>query len=511
MKEFIKTSFIMMVFLMLMAVNTYAEVPNMEVKSWCADDMAVGNTTGYNGLEFMLPVGGTADNGITITDQGRMYNADHDYENAIKTNGAVNMGANYVPKGRAMKFTVTQPCDFVAYAYGASRTADVCLQISRAGKIVDTIPLNHAAIDKYATYLDAAGTYYVYSTGGSMAVCEMQVGYVKGDLDFDFDVTWNDVRLIKKKFNYDPSVVRNHKFDVNSDGLYTANDVAILIDMTLADEKARFVNSADWNANDMPMGRYETYEGLEMVPKAGDITNGSVNVISANGTFKEESGEIKKYTKCISLNGKGTNEFGPYPVSRALKFNLSDSRDVVIYMRCDSSVNVQHKARIVDGDGELVKELDVDKTLRRYVVKLDGNETYFLYGVYGGLEVYEINICDMDAPNNVYYTKNLGVTAGQSYELNLVAVNSFYADKTTYKLTYDPNVLSLKSLGGESKITLNKLLPSGITVLSTTSNSVTFSVPDRGLYESGILTNVEFSAKKTGNTSIKLEGLVSYD
>ncbi len=34
MKEFIKTSFIMMVFLMLMAVNTYAEVPNMEVKSW---------------------------------------------------------------------------------------------------------------------------------------------------------------------------------------------------------------------------------------------------------------------------------------------------------------------------------------------------------------------------------------------------------------------------------------------------------------------------------------------
>lgn len=64
MKEFIKTSFIMMVFLMLMAVNTYAEVPNMEVKSWCADDMAVGNTTGYNGLEFMLPVGGTADNGI---------------------------------------------------------------------------------------------------------------------------------------------------------------------------------------------------------------------------------------------------------------------------------------------------------------------------------------------------------------------------------------------------------------------------------------------------------------
>ena len=510
MKEFIKTSFIMMVFFMLMAVNTYAEVPNMAVKSWCADDMAVGNTTGYNGLEFMLPVGGTADNGIVVAGDGRMYDAEHDYDNAIKTRGAANTGVNYVPKGRAMKFTVTQPCDLVVYAYDASSSADVSLQISRAGKIVDTIPLSEK-INRYAAYLDTAGTYYVYSIGGSMGVCEMQVGYVKGDLDFDFDVTWNDVRLIQKYFKNDPSVVRNHKFDVNGDGLYTANDPAILIDMALADEKARFVNSADWNANDMPMGRYETYEGLEMVPKAGDITNGSISVINANGTFKEESGEIKKYTKCISLNGKGTNGFGPYPVSRALKFNLNGSRDVVIYIRCDSSVNVQHKARIVDGDGNLVKELDVDKTLRRYVVKLDGTETYFLYGLYGGLEVYEINICDLDAPNNVSYTKNLNVTAGQNYELNLVAVNSFYADKTTYKLTYDPNVLSLKSLGGESKITLNKLLPGGITVLSTTSNSVTFRVPDRGLYESGILTNVEFSAKNTGNTSLKLEGLVSYD
>ena len=510
MKEFIKTSFIMMVFFMLMAVNTYAEVPNMAVKSWCADDMAVGNTTGYNGLEFMLPVGGTADNGIVVAGDGRMYDAEHDYDNAIKTRGAANTGVNYVPKGRAMKFTVTQPCDLVVYAYDASSSADVSLQISRAGKIVDTIPLSEK-INRYAAYLDTAGTYYVYSIGGSMGVCEMQVGYVKGDLDFDFDVTWNDVRLIQKYFKNDPSVVRNHKFDINSDGLYTADDPAVLINMTLADAKARFVDYADWNANDMPMGSYETYEYLEMVPKAGDITNRSISVVSANGTFKEESEEIKRYTKCISLNGKGTNGFGPYPVSRALKFNLNGSRDVVIYMRCDSSVNVQHKARIVDGDGNLVKELDVDKTLRRYVVKLDGTETYFLYGVYGGLEVYEINICDLDAPNNVSYTKNLNVTAGQNYELNLVAVNSFYADKTTYKLTYDPNVLSLKSLGGESKITLNKLLPGGITVLSTTSNSVTFRVPDRGLYESGILTNVEFSAKNTGNTSLKLEGLVSYD
>ena len=504
-----------MMLLLLEAVNVYAEIPNMTVKSWCADDLNIGNTSGYSDLEFMLPVGGTANNGIMVTNEGRRYDAEHDYDSAIKTRGAVNTGLNCVPRGRAMKFTVSQPCDIVVYAYGASSSSNVSLQISREGKIVETFPLVHSRINKYIAYLDVAGTYYVYSTGGSMGVCEMQVGYIKGDLDIDFEVTWNDMRLLRKNIvENDSSFIVNHKFDVNQDGIYSASDLSELLMIAInsgTEDYMNFVSYTNWNANEMSLGCYEIYNGLELVPKEGDIANGSVNVISLNKSYVEPSGEVRNYTKCISLNGKMADGFGPYPVSRAIKFNLAEAKEVVIYMRCDSSVKTQHKAQIINGDGDIVKELDVDGNVKRYVVKLDGNETYFLGGVYGKLEVFEIDINNCTAESDVSFTKSLSVTANQSCELNLVAVNSFYQDRTIYKFTYDPNMLSLKSIGNESEIVLNKLLPNGIMILSTEPGSITFSVPGRKSFESGILTNVEFTAQKTGNTSVKLEGILNYD
>lgn len=509
MKEFIKTSFIMMVFFMLMAVNTYAEVPNMAVKSWCADDMAVGNTTGYNGLEFMLPVGGTADNGIVVAGDGRMYDAEHDYDNAIKTRGAANTGVNYVPKGRAMKFTVTQPCDLVVYAYDASSSADVSLQISRAGKIVDTIPLSEK-INRYAAYLDTAGTYYVYSIGGSMGVCEMQVGYVKGDLDFDFDVTWNDVRLMRKKvLNYGIGVSSNHKFDIDGDGYYRIKDFGLLEELVSEPEKIKCIDAISqrpsngtWNMKDVPTTNPITYNGLEFVYKDLNTANNTIKIANIPKTYVSPNGNEKSFTKCVTTDGKMSAGKGIYPVTKAVKFNLNASAQIVVYMCTGSSNTNQQKALIINADGEIVEEVNLSKDIGKYAFDLNGNETYFIGSPEGTLRIYEIGV-RMVLQENTKTSKTISVTANNKYNMFLTVDTAVLPDINPVKLTYNASALSIESIGG-SKPAVG-ICNDGTKILEVGQGYIVFMADRWNDGESGIMTDVTVKAKTSGQTTLSLE------
>ena len=277
-----KMKSLLILFLMLCLWALHAQMvyalESYTVTSWCADDMEVGSTAGINGLEFVQPTDSMA-TPVKVTNNGR-NNDVGSYSNAIKTGGSANTIRNYVPQKRAIKFTVTQPCDINIYAYSASSGTSIDMRLSRAGKLVDTFQLMHSKLKLYKAYLDSAGTYYIYSTQGSVAICEIKVGYVEGDLDYDFDVDWNDLRLARKAMNrndYRDEFI-NTKLDLNNDGTVTDIDITILESKINNREKAKFVNTIRWNANNMNIGFPETYNGLEFVGKDCNTNDKSIGV-----------------------------------------------------------------------------------------------------------------------------------------------------------------------------------------------------------------------------------------
>lgn len=497
---------LLVVFLfILQAESVFAELEaDYPVRVWSADNMEVGNVTGVDGLEFLQPTDETAAK-VMVKAEGRLP-----FKNAIKTGGSASLQGRYLPKTRALKFTITEPCNISIYAYGASSEGEVTLKISDGGKIVKTFATQHSVLGRYMTYLDSPGTYYIFGNG-SLGICEVTVGYIHGDADLNFDRDWNDMRLLTKvslgQLYLNEMASRNA--DIDKDSVITANDMALLQSYINSDgvsvrEKAKLVDHAVWNANDMAVGNPETYKGLEFVYVDGNISNNTIGVINRESSYVSPNGEVKNYTKCIQTDGDSGNGYGNYPVSRAVKFNLNAEAYVTLYVSTGSSKPTQHKVAIMDADRNKVAEFNIDKNIGCYTTKLSGNETYFVYSDTGKLRIYEIDVnADMlkDIPQ---ISKSINVTAGQNYIYTLTVNNAAIVDNALFSFKYNSSDVEPVSFGEVKIADLKHSNESGLIDVQTSDGKVIFKTKNLTNGESGILTEVELKAKRNCNTTITL-------
>jgi hypothetical protein len=348
--------------------------------------------------------------------------------------------------------------------------------------------------------------------GGSIGVCEIKTGYVEGDQDCDFDVDWNDRRLLRKAVyeSYSNDYMNNLKLDINNDDIVTEEDLSDLdkIIDSLSDkerDRAQFVSNVCWKADDMPLGYPETYNGLEFVYKDCDTTNKSIGVISSNKSYYGTKGEVRNYNKCISTDGEMSRANGEYVTTKVVKFNLSTSSTINLYISSGSSQDVQHKARIVDADGNIVKEINIKKEIERYTVELDGNQTYFLGSPTGTLKIYEIEVNEGKISNISSTEKVINVLEGQNYIYNLTVNNATAVDGVIFKFAYNSSDVELVSVGGMKISNLTNNNEIGLFDINVSDGYITFKTDNLTNGESGIVTEVELKANKDCNTKISLQ------
>lgn len=495
---------IIMSMLAMQVETVLAAVENYPVTSWSADDMEIGNTTGANGLEFVQSEDIT-DIMVTVNNKGR-HNEVGSYDQSINTGGSANMLTQYVPRAKAVKFTVTQPCNVVIYAYGASDVGNLSMKLSGENKLIDTFTVQHSVLARYQSFIDSAGTYYIYSQQGALGICEIKVGYVCGDVDVDFDVDWNDLRLAKRVFNNLISAddLMLERINVDGNSALTSNDISTIYTMTDNMGKAYFTGAKCWNANNMTAGYPEVCDGLELVYKDDDVTNHSMRIVALNKTYYGTKGDVRDYTKCIATDGAESKGIGNYAVTKAVKFNLESDAYVTMYLNTGSSKNIQHKAKIIDADGNKVSEFNINKDIGRYTVRLDGCQTYFLCSPTGTLRIYEIEV-NTDVLNTTeQVSKSISVTNGNTYIYTLTMSNAAVMDSAVFTFEYNNNDVELVSVGGVEIGGLWGKNESGIIAVDIATGMLSFKTDNLANGESGIITDVELKANRNCTTTLIL-------
>lgn len=108
---------------------------------------------------------------------------------------------------------------------------------------------------------------------------------------------------------------------------------------------------------------------------------------------------------------------------------------------------------------------------------------------------------------SVTYTKNIAVNKGQSYKYFLTCNNISDVSAIRYIIEYDANALKPAKIGINAAITnsLGILTDSNITNVSNVNGVLSFQINSSNKNWSGILCPVEFTAKNTGNTQIRVK------
>lgn len=511
----IKLMLSLILMLLLMNVTIFAAVESYPVISWSTDDMEVGNTTGLtinnNTLTFVNPI--TDEESVKVVNAIRTI-GDKVYTKAIKTNGGTNQFVNGIPNHRALSFEVTKPCDLIVYSYGASSDYTINLCVSKKalgsnqGVEIYNETVEHSKIKRYSIYLDEPGTYYIYGRGGSISFCEIQRGCVKGDLDRDFNLDWNDIRIAKRVFNNKISNTDEYEYKMNLLNTVSNNNGSnVTIDdlneqrRLLSDaelKKAEFVSNKAWNVSSMPLGRYETYDGLELVSKDLDLNSMSIEVYNMNRTYIGNNGETKKFTKVIATDGYLSEAMDDYCVTKAVKFNLEEDALVTLYMSTGSSENVEHRAVIYDADKNVVANFPLTTNIGKYTIELDGNQTYFVGSHTGTIRIFEIDC-------NAAVSKTIDVENGKTYSYILTGERIPNKNNCTYVIKYNNEAITLNSLGENVSTGSSFAVGDNIQIVSHKNGILKFKYTEDETDWTGVLTVLKFVANSSGTTTISFE------
>ena len=419
---------------------------------WNADDMPLGTLTNYNGLQGIHPSSGS---GANVEVAGRSHD-DMSFRNAIKTKGGANVGGNYVPTAKALKFSVSQPCYMTFYAYGSS--TDITnhqVNVSRSGHLVGTFTLAHSTLTKHQTYLDTAGTYYLYSPPGSIGVCYIQVNRISGDIDGNGKINTDDLTMMRKIL-YNSEGYASYVLDdadVNNDGNINEADYNALV--SIVQNAGAYVptyyDNKIWNVTEMindssgAITARTDIGGLYIIPGYGNIEP---------VTYRSESD--KRYgdlvlNKYIDTNGYSELKNG-IPEQRAMMISTKSPCYVSILLRSgNTSAGTNHNICIKRKDGEeqsiniLNSVQQSTSTLQRADFYLDEPDNYYIYCTSGSIKVFYIEL--IKAPDNKSTVSYPLVIPGQESELLLTGSNINPSSDSTYVLKYDTGYIVPVSLG----------------------------------------------------------------
>ena len=471
---------------------------------WNADDMPLGKLDSYDGLTIIQPAGGTAyTDPIEVVNSYRSYE-DRSFTKAIKTGGNSVVGSNYVPTARAIKIDVPQKCYMTIYMYGAStnqNVENVC--ISKMGSLVDNTIVNYNEKVKKCIYLETSGIYYIYSTDGSVGIHYISLHMINGDLNRDEDVEWDDLRIFRKRMANQSACSQKelNEMDVNKNTVLDWNDYTALenIIRNKGNYVSQFYNNKVWNVSNMPTGKYANYDGLEFI---GDLAHANQLEI---GSSNKKYGDLS-FTKRIKTGGEGNNGFGHYLYNRSVKINVNSPCYMTIYMTSSSS-NVVNPKAVLSSEGGVVKEMSLaNGDLRKYVLRVDGPDSFYLYGVNTSLGVYYIELSNtlMGDLETGSVSKTISVVSGQSYEYALTVDKGRYPGVITYAVTYDAGKLRPTAVGLWAKAGSGNTINTdeNIKIISNSGGVLKFTVDTTDENWSGILTKVKFEGIGNGNTTI---------
>lgn len=473
-------------------------------KVWNADDMPLGRLDSYNGLEIIQPAGGTAyTDPIEVVNSYRSYE-DRSFTKAIKTGGNSVVGSNYVPTARAIKINAPQKCYMTIYMYGASTNEyDETVYISKMGTLVDQIDISYNEKVKKCIYLETSGTYYIYCTDGSVGIHYISLHMITGDLNHDEDVEWDDLRIFRKRWANQSACSQQElsEMDTDKDNEVDWYDYTALenIIRNKGNYVSQFYNNKVWNVSDMPTGKHANYDGLEFI---GDLAHANQLEI---GSSNKKYGDLS-FTKRIKTGGEGTNGFGHYLYNRSVKININSPCYMTIYMTSSSSNAVNPKAVLACEEG-VVKEMPLSNgDLRKYVVKIEGPDSYYLYGKSNSLGVYYIELSNtlMGDLQTSSVSKTVSVATGQSYEYALTVGKGRYPGVMTYVVTYDAGKLKPTAIGLWAKAGSGNTINTdeNISIISNSGGVLKFTVDTTDENWSGVLTKVKFAGIGNGNVNI---------
>lgn len=431
-----KKKIILFTFIILLCcisgVNAYA---GDLIKQWIADDMPLGEIESYDTLT-MLPGGSK----MKVQSRQRIYDDNLSFSRCINTGGAATVsmvqGSMYVPKQRAIKFSVEKKCVLRIYANSMSSNENQTVSVSRKdeliyqGNVIDKVTLTNV-------FLPEGDTYYIYSQEGSLGVFMLQLEEcVDGDINIDGVFDDDDILLLIKIINGDTqaTAMLNNIADINADGVIDNNDRACLENLYVSayGENPHIYSEKIWNISDMPIGAFNGCDGIYTVKE------NQLEVAYSNKSFADLS-----FTRCIKTNG-GAEALGNYlPNERALKIDIGAPCKMTLYTMSGSSTAADPYMVVSSEEGGLISKTSLSKSeVRKTEVVLSKADIYYIYSQSdsGSMNIYRIELekClagDINGNSEFDYGDLELITKYLNNEVSLSAAQKELADANSDGLT----------------------------------------------------------------------------
>lgn len=480
---------------------------------WDINDIPLGIIYEHNGLEI-IHFDNSENTSVVVESCNKTYDG-KSYNKAINLKGTSSVGANYVPKSRALKFQANQDSILTIYAYGGTTGLTNNMSISCEGSLIETLSTDKTILQKYNIVLPKNDTYYIY--GSNFRICYMEVSeYCKGDIDLDGKLTFEDVKMLDKYLK-GTLALENWQLklaDYNKDGSVDITDRKLMFDIVKNTEeyKSNYFSDKTWDvesmfSSDMTIGKYSEFDGLGIFSaKSSDAV--TINLFSRI-PYKPES---LYFTRRISTNG-GAYASNYVPEERAITFNTNQACYAHFYVMSSTTTQtepyflVTRKGEAIDKFKMDVMESQKSGYAQKFTVYLPEADRYYAYSdnISGGVSIYRVVLEPAkDVAERISKTET--VTKDKEYQYYLTA-NTFKLSDSNgiYELRYNPSEFELKSIGADSlKSTSFGFTKSDeVEIVNFASGVLTFKIKEVPAKFDGILTLIKFKSKITGTTSIQ--------
>lgn len=271
---------------------------------------------------------------------------------------------------------------------------------------------------------------------------------------------------------------------------------------------------------------------ITIVPRINKTTANKVWDISGNGSFavgsyndtkidslrlcnvNVEQCNIGGYNKRLSIRSGIQND------AKGIKFNVSDSSQTR-GQRVKRTITIKASGEsdgaqliLVNSENYLIGMAKVSKDIGEYKFEYTGSyDELCIYGYYNEnvssmrLYIYSLDNGVISANSGPEDTeKTISVVKGQKYRYFLTCNNIKDISALKYKINYNDSAISIKKLGENPTVYYDNGLyyDSCIKEVLNENGVLTFKMNNANKNWSGILCPIEFEAKSTGNTTIRI-------
>lgn len=272
--------------------------------------------------------------------------------------------------------------------------------------------------------------------------------------------------------------------------LYSYDSGIKIYDIKVVPRINKLTEDKSWIINNYPVGRFENdnIDGLETY---------NINIENCN---------IGGYSKRIIVKSD------TYGIGGSVKFKISDSsgeRGSYVKRTISITANTElagTKLILVNSEDYVIGSVDLSADIKEYKFDYNGPYdeiccyTYYSHNTYkSNSYIYSINNGTLAEKNPNDAQRTINVIEGQSYQYYFTAEN-VAANIYKYKITFNPNALSVKYIGyGDGS---NNFSTKGIEIISNANGEIVFTIDKTYTKWSGITASVIFQAKSTGSTTI---------